>query len=329
MYKKLLKNKKQALIILVMFNVILFSAIFIVRNNLREGEHKSENKLKVITTIFPTYDMAREIGGENIELSQLLAPGVEAHSFEPKPSDMLKINEADIFVYTGSAMEPWADDIIKGVKNPDLIIVDASQGAKFINHEDHEVHEDHEEHGHEHEHEGADPHIWLDFDNVKLMASNITQALIKKDEKNSSLYQLALTQYNNEIDKLDLDYKNSLSDCSSKKIIYGGHYAFAYLAARYNLEYSAAQGFSPDSEPTAKDLIGLVEQIKNNNIAYVYYEELASPKIAETIASETSAKLLLLSAAHNLSKEDFDVRVSFFDVLKNNLINLKLGLGCK
>jgi zinc transport system substrate-binding protein len=101
------------------------------------------------------------------------------------------------------------------------------------------------------------------------------------------------------------------------------------MAKRYSLEYVAAQGFSPDAEPTAKDMIALTEQIRNNKIGYIFYEELTSPKIAETLSKETNAKLLLLNGAHNLAKEDFESGASFISIMEENLKNLALGLGCQ
>ena len=112
-------------------------------------------------------------------------------------------------------------------------------------------------------------------------------------------------------------------------IVYGGHYAFGYLAKRYGLRYLAAQGVAPDAEPTAKDLVRLIEQIKKNNIRYVFYEELTSPKIAETIARETNAKILLLNAAHNVTKDQFERGVSLFEILNTDLEQLKIGLECQ
>jgi len=133
----------------------------------------------------------------------------------------------------------------------------------------------------------------------------------------------------NKLAELDNRYKSELSNCESKEIVYGGHYAFGYMAKRYGLTYTSAQGFSPDSEPTAKDLVDLVEQIKNHNIKYVFYEELTSPKIAETLANETKTKMLLLNGAHNIAKEDYKNNVSFLSIMESNLVNLKTGLVCK
>lgn len=298
-----------AIIILGIFAVLNFSQ-----------KSKSTQKLTVVTTLFPLYDFAKTIGGDKVEVSLLLPPGVEAHSFEPKPSDIARINEAGIFIYTGKFMEPWAEDIIKGLTDKNSPkIVNSSDGIEMV---PGVFHDEDEPAG------SMDPHIWLDFDNDKKMIQTIVTALSEKDPANADYYQQNADEYKNKLSALDAEYETSLSKCQSRKIIYGGHYAFGYLARRYNLEYSAAQGVSPDSEPTAQDLVQLVEQIKKDNIKYVFYEELTTPKIAETIANETNAKMLLLNAAHNLTKADFESDVSFLSIMEENLANLKIGLQC-
>src|SRR3989339_1658522 len=302
---------KKILLILAILAAIIF-VIFALTG--RQGQPTSDSgKITIITTLFPLFDMARDIGGSDVQVTLMLPPGVEAHAFEPTPSDIVKINTADIFVYTGKFMEPWVEDILKGVTNKNLIIVDSSAGISI-----------NEQTG-----DQIDPHIWLYFDNAKMMAENIEQALAKKSPNNIDYYALQLQNYSSELDSLDNQYKTELTNCKTNQIIYGGHYAFGYLARRYDLKYSALQGVSPDAEPTAQDLVRLVEEIKISDIKYIFYEELASPKLAQTIARETGAKLLLLNAAHNITRDQLAAGVSFFDLMRANLDNLKIGLECQ
>jgi zinc transport system substrate-binding protein len=286
----------------------------------RSEEPVQMKKLRVVTTLFPLYDMAKSIGADKVEVLLLVPPGVEAHSFEPRPSDIFKINEADIFVYTGKFMEPWAEDVIKGAVNKNLIVVDASNGSKMIQGISHDADEP----------AGSlDPHIWLDFDNAGIMVKNILQAFQVKDSANKALYEQKAGEYSRKLSELDSLYKTTLAACKNRTIVYGGHYAFGYLAGRYGLKYLAAQGVSPDAEPTAKDLIKLVEQINKDRIKYIFYEELTSPRITETIAGETNAEMLMLNAAHNVSRDQLDQGVSLFDILRKNLENLSRGLECR
>lgn len=298
--------------------VIIVFGIFAVLNFSQKSKNDN-SKLTVVTTLFPLYDFAKTIGGDKVAVTLLLPPGVESHSFEPKPSDIARISEVGVFIYTGKFMEPWAEDIIKGASNKNLKVVDSSVGIQMIPGAFHDADEP----------AGSkDPHIWLDFDNDKIMIQTIATALLEKDPANARYYQQNANEYMNKLSALDAEYKASLSKCQSKEIVYGGHYAFGYLARRYNLEYLAAQGVSPDAEPTAQDLVRLVEQIKKYNVKYVFYEELTTPKIAETLAHETNAKMLLLNAAHNLTKENLDNNVSFLSIMERNLSNLKIGLHC-
>lgn len=286
-------------------------------------EQAVNNKLKVVATIFPNYEITREIGGNRVELLQLLPPGLEAHSFEPKPSDLIKINEADVFIYTSKEMEPWVIDILNGLNNKKLLVVDLSSKVKMISGTHHE-HKDEES-----EEEILDPHIWLDFDNYQLMAQQVSEALVIKDPENKNLYTENLNTLNTKITLLNQKYQEILSNCEKNKIIYGGHYAFGYMTAKYQLNYEAAQGFSPDSEPSAKDLKSLIDQIRREGLNYVYYEEMSTPKIAEIISQETGVGLLQLNAAHNVTKEQVQNKISFISIMENNLNNLKLGLNCK
>jgi len=306
----------------IVFTAIIILVLAGVSPGCKPGQKPAPGvqKIKVVTTLFPLYDFAKNIGGDKVLVSLLLPPGVEPHSFEPKPADIIRINEADIFVYTGKFMEPWAEDVIKGVSNKSLSVVDASKGVKMLP----AVSLDREESS-----AALDPHIWLDFDNGKIMVANIAEALESKDPAGQNFYAQNTQSYDNQLNELDMEFRSSLSDCRSREIVYAGHYAFGYPAARYGLKYAAAQGVSPDSEPTANDLIALIKQIKKNRINYIFYEELTSPRIAQTIADETDAKILLLNAAHNVTRDQFEKGVSFIDIMKSDLANLKTGLECR
>ncbi|MFA5184008.1 MAG: metal ABC transporter substrate-binding protein [Patescibacteria group bacterium] len=339
--------KKKVIVFILIIIAALWSAWSLAGYYRERGSQDPSDKLKVIATLFPLYDMAKNIGGERVEVYQLLPPGLEAHSFEPKPSDIVRINEADVFVYTGRYMETWAEDIINGLASRDIKIIDTSRGVELAQADSGDGYEEELEHGSElgdesghhhdeaadqedgHRHGGVDPHIWLDFSKAQIMVDNIAAALAEKDPANAEFYQNNALIYKDKLTAIDDDYRESLAGCRSRMVVYGGHYAFGYLSRRYGLEYAAAQGISPDAEPTASDLVSLVKQVREDDIKYIFYEELASPKIAETIARETDAKMLLLSAAHNLAKDQFDAGMSFFDVLNRNLDNLKLGLGCE
>ncbi|TAL23212.1 MAG: zinc-binding protein [Nitrospirae bacterium] len=311
----------------VAFILIACLAVMVSSCAKKAEKQQEVKKLTVVTTLFPLYDFAKNIGGQYADVSLLLPPGVEPHGFEPRPEDILKINKAGVFIFTGEHMEPWADKILKGIDNKSLIIVDSSKGITLIE----ESGED--DRGHENKgkiEQESDPHIWLDFGNAQKMVDNILGGFIKADEANADAYRKNAEQYKAMLSALDTKFREGLASCSSKYFIHGGHYAFGYMAGRYGLNYiSAYHGFAPDSEPSAKRLAELVKKMKKHNVRHVFYEELVSPRVADTIAKETGANLLRLHAAHNITREDWNKGVTFAGLMKQTLMNLKTGLQCR
>ncbi len=366
--------KKIIISIIIVFVLIIGVMIFLPREETVESD-----EIKITTTLFPYYSISKEIGGEKVNVSLLLPPGIDAHSFEPRTSDIIRISNSDIFIYTGEIMEPWAKELIDGLSIEEILIVNASQNINLIeadghhhgkdhhhdshhedsNHEDHHHdshHEDsnHEDHHHQdshhedsnheddnhqdshhedsnhgdHHHE-KDPHIWLDIKNAKTISQEITNALIDVSPQNREFFEENLKVYNEKLDNLDKKMKSYLPSCKQREIIYSGHYAFAYFAKRYDLKHTAILGISHDSEPTISSLISVIEKIKNEDINFIFYEELSSPRIAEIIKEETGAEMLPLNPAENLSKEDFEKGISFIDIMEENINNLLIGLDCK
>ena len=316
---------------------IILSLLFFIAGTACQRQEQKAGKAKqlnVVTTLFPLYDFTKNIAGDKVSVTLLLPPGVEAHSFEPKAGDMLRVNGADLFIFTGKFMEPWADGLLKGVDNKGLLVVDASTGITLMEGED-----DHHDHGHgkgeqhgkeSNDHHGKiDPHLWLDFANAQKMVSNILEALVVKDPANKDFYTKNSDAFIAKLADLDRRYKETFLTCKKNIFIHGGHFAFNYLAKRYNLVYISAYHGSPDAEPTPKRLITLKKKMQENNIQYVYYEELIAPRVAEVLAKETGATLLKLHGAHNISKEEFEKGVSFLSLMEGNLKNLKAGLECQ
>ena len=286
---------------------------------------KEAKKLSVITSLFPVYDFAKEIAKDKASVTLLLPPGIEPHSFEPKPADMVSLSNADIFIYTNKYMEPWTDDILKGISNQNLIVVDTSKGIKLAKQKN-----GHSHHGKKNKHEHLDPHIWLDFSNAIVMIDNITEGLIKKDPSNSGFYKQNAEVYKKRIIELDEKFKKSLDTCEKKIFISGGHFSFGYLADRYGLKYiSAFEGFSPDAEPSARQISKIIKTMKEHGLKHIFYEELITPRIAETVQRETGASLLLLHAAHNISKNELAKGETFMSLMEKNLQNLITGLQCQ
>jgi zinc transport system substrate-binding protein len=285
-----------------------------------------------VTTLFPLYDFTKNVAGDKASVTLLLPPGVEAHSFEPKAGDMLRVNAADLLIFTGIFMEPWVGGLLKGVNNKGLLVVDASAGITLMEgQEDHHDHGKGKKEGKEdgYSHGKIDPHIWLDLGNAQKMVNNIRDALVAKDHVNKDFYTKNAEAFIAKLADLDRRYKEALLTCKKSLFVHGGHFAFNYLAKRYSLNYISAYHGSPDSEPTPKRLITLKKKMQENNIQYIYYEELITPRIADILAKETGAKLLKLHGAHNISKDELERGISFVFIMEENLKNLKVGLECQ
>jgi zinc transport system substrate-binding protein len=284
-------------------------------------------KIGVISSLFPWYDLSREIGGDRVEAKLLLPPGVEAHAFEPTPSDMIALSKTKLFVYTGDYMEPWAQDILDGLGGSAPASLVIGQDLAVLEGVEHEHEEGVEEAGKEHS--GLDPHIWLDPMIMSKAAGRLAKALAQLDPAGSSYYNQRLEAYQHRLDQLDEDYRQTLTTCKQNNFIFAGHYAFGYLASRYNLKYEAAQGFSPDAESSPQQLQALSNLIKTTGVKYIFAEELENQQLAEALAQENGVKILLLNSAHNLSKDDLKDGLSYLDIMRSNLKQLSTGLLCR
>lgn len=308
-------------------------------------EHRE--KLRVVTTLFPLYDFTKNVAGERAEVSLLLPPGVEAHSYEPTPMDITKIQNCDLFVFTGPSMEPWVEDLLKSMEKKRFFVVDASSGITLIeskskNYEKGILHTERQESEpesrgksvsgkrHIHHEAGIDPHIWLDFSNAAKMVDSIAAGLCHIDPTKRDIYLKNAEAYKTKLASLDTKYREVLSRCEKKILIHAGHFAFGYLAKRYGLEHiSAYRGTTPNVEPTPKRIIEMIQTIKRHGVKHIFFEELLNPKVAEAIAKETGCTPLLLHGAHNVTRDEIEKGVDFITLMEHNLKNLSKGLQCQ
>lgn len=285
----------------------------------------SPGKLRVVTTLFPLYDFARVIGGDRAEVVLLLPPGMEAHTFEPKPDGIINVNRSSLFIFTNRFMEPWAADIVNGINGGTTRVVDASSGARLLRggRDDHHDH-DADQHG-----EGMDPHLWLDFANAQRMVDTILAGFVAVDPEHGAYYRANAAAYKAKLAELDDRYRSGLASCRTRIFLHGGHYAFGYLANRYGLRYESAYAVAANAEPSPAKLVHLIRQVKAHGLRHIYTEELVEPRIADTIARETGAQVLRLHGAHNISRSELAAGVTFLSLMEQNLTNLRIGLQCR
>lgn len=283
-------------------------------------------KLKIISTVFPPYDIARQIAGDNAEISILLPPGSEIHNYEPSAKDMIAIRNCDIFLYIGGENEQWAEKLINSNDTENVTAVKLIDYVPTLS-EDEDEHEHDHDHNHEHEHE-TDEHIWTSPKNAQLMLSAVYDAICKVDPSDKQTYTKNKDAYAKQLSDLDDAYRSAVGNAKNKTIVLADKFPFRYLAHEYGLEFSAAfAACSDESEPGVSTMIKLTKTIKENNIPAVYYLEFSSTKIADTLCDETGATKLMLHSCHNVSKQDIENNVSYVDLMKQNLENLKLTLN--
>ncbi len=309
-----------------MLKKICFSTLLIISTN-------AISDINVTTSIYPIYSIAKEIGGDKIKLNNIIPFGVEAHGFEPTPADMAKLSKSDIFITSGDSMEPWKDKIVKSLKIEQKVF-DMSEHVKLkaIQEED-EHHEDEKNekghsHEHAHDHSGIDPHYWVSLNNYILMTETITKLFVEKDSTNKDFYIQNSNDYLTKVKALKEKYDLSMATCTNKKILVN-HDAFGYFADDYGVKQYSISGMSPEDKPSAKQISELIDLVKNEKINTVFFEEFASPKVAQTIAKATNVKIDALRPAENISKEENKKGYGYLQIMENNLEKLKFAMDCK
>lgn len=316
-----------------LFFCLMISLVLVFSCKQVEDLPVKDKSLKVIATIFPLYDFARNVGGEKVTVTMLLPPATDAHHYELKPNDIVRVSKTDIFLFTSFEMEQWAYKIINAAaEKSDMLAVEAGRGASLLSlSASYEQDADHPPARPDDDMARAskfDPHIWLDFDNAQKMIDNITTAFINKDPKNSETYKKNAQAYKLQLGNLDKKYRAQLMNCKTRTILHAGHWAFAYLAKKYDLKYLSAYNVSAEAEPSPQQILLLIEQVKGKKLKYIFYEDLAAPRLARTMADETGAGLLKLNNGHDLSKRDIQNGETFITLMERNLANLKKGMQC-
>ncbi|MDR1605390.1 MAG: zinc ABC transporter substrate-binding protein [Gracilibacteraceae bacterium] len=288
--------------------------------NTNEIESQTE-KLSVYASFYPMYDFARKIGGDKAEVVCLTPAGTEPHDWEPAAADIVGLEKAALFVYNGAGMEHWVDDVLAALSNKELVAVEASAGVPLL--EGGEEEEDEEE-GHEEE-GGFDPHVWLNPLYAKIEMANIRDAFVRVDPANSAYYEDNYAQYAAALDELDGEFRSALADPPRREIIVA-HQAFGYLCAAYGLVQEPIEGLAADSEPEPARMAEIIAFAEEHAVSVIFFEELVSPKVAETIAAAVGARTEVLSPLEGLSDEQTAAGDDYFSVMRQNLAALLTAL---
>lgn len=317
--------------------------------------------LQVVTSFYPLYYLASEIGGEHVEVSNLIAAGVEPHDWTPKSQDLVKASQGDLFLYHGAGLETWIDDFLKGVSSDSKSVVaevstgidliagyehdhDHGHGEEEHGHDDHghehgeEGHDhdadehSHDDAGHEQEHAGegghshdTDPHTWVSPKSALILASNIKNSLAEVDPDHAADYEANYAAVKEKLETLDREYEEGLQGVSQKNLVVS-HQAFGYLARDYGLTQLSIMGLSADAEPRAQDIVNIAKFVKENGVKYIFFEELISDQLAKMLASEAGVDTMVLNPLEGLTKEQEQAGVTYLELMQTNLQNLLQAL---
>lgn len=270
-------------------------------------------KLTVYTSFYPMYDLTKKVGGDKINLKNLIPAGTEPHDWEPTPGDMGNLEKADVLIYNGAGMETWIDKVLKSIDNEKLVTVEASKGLKLLDNTD------------KNENLTYDPHVWLNPMLAKQEMEAIKNALVSADPLNKEYYEKNYNDNAQKLDQLDQEYKKTIGVLSKKDIVVA-HQAFGYLCSAYGLNQVAIEGLAADSEPSPARMAEIVNFVKEKQLKYIFFEELVSPKVTQTIAQETGATATVLNPLEGLSEADQQAGKDYFSVMRDNLEVLKKAL---
>ena len=331
----------------VMFLFCLLSGCGRAESGEEPGDGEGGRKLKVAATLFPYYDFVRQVAGDQVELSLVIPAGMDSHSFEPTPKDIRIMQEADVIIANGGAMEHWVDQVVDSFDREDQTVVimmdhvDAVEEeiVEGMEHSDEghghvHVHEDSEEDGHLEEDESQyeieyDEHIWTSPVNAMRMVDVIAETLTERDPDHGAMYQAGAAAYLEELERLDKEFREVRDSAVHDMIVMGDKFPLRYFADTYGLRYRAAfSGCSSDTEPSARTIAYLIDKVKEEGLPVIYYLELSSHRVAEIIGEETGAEPLLFHSCHNVTRRQFEEGVTYLELMEQNVKNLREGL-CK
>lgn len=321
-------KKFLAVIITSLILVATLCACGNTENSVSKAQSGIDGKISVVTTIFPPYDFARQIGGDNVDLTMLLKPGTESHNYDPTPQDIIKIQNCDLFIYVGGESDEWVRDILESNDSKPKKIISLMDCVDTLQEEiveGMEKDKDKDNDGHEIEY---DEHVWTSPKNAIIISKKISLALTELDKDNAKVYEKNTTEYSKKLSLLDSKFQNIVDNAKRKTIIFGDRFPMRYFADEYGLKYYAAfPGCSSETEPSAATVSFLIDKVKAEKIPVVFSIEFSNGKVADTICEDTRAKKLTFHSCHNVTQEQFDSGVTYIDLMNQNAESIKEALS--
>ena len=307
--------------ILKVLIVLLLINLFSCSTNKEENKEEEiiDDKLTIVTTIFPIYDWTKEIikGNQDIELIYLLDNGLDLHNYQASAQDIIKINNCDLFIYVGGESDEWVEDALANKTNKDMVVINLldvlGDSVK-------------EEEGPEY-----DEHVWLSVKSSSIICSKIAEELEKADPDNKSIYEANAKEYIAKLDELDNKYQEVVSGAKFDTVLFGDRFPFRYLVDDYNLDYFAAfVGCSAESEASFETITFLADKVDELGLKSILQIETSDGKIANTIKDNTKSKdqqILTMDSMQSVTADELQSGVTYISVMESNLEVLKSALN--
>ena len=296
-------------------------------------ENLASDRLKVVTTIFPEYDWVREILGDKAgeaDITLLLDNGVDLHSYQPTAEDILKIGEADVFIYVGGEADEWVEDALKEASNPDRKVINLLEVLGDSVKEEEVVEGMEHEHGEEPEY---DEHVWLSLRNAQILCDAIAESLGEADPGDAATYTANAADYKSKLAALDKSYREAVDAADIRTVLFGDRFPFRYMTDDYGLDYYAAfAGCSAETEASFETVIFLADKLDELGLPAVLTIEKSDGKIAETIRDNTASKdqkILVMDSLQSTTSEDIKNGATYTGAMEDNLEVLKEALGAE
>ena len=319
---KVIKLNKIICIIILVIILVIFIYALIKPNNTKT---KSADKLSVVCTSFVGYDFVKAItkDSNNIEITYLLDSGVDAHNFEPTASQIIAIQQSDLFVYNGGEMENWTEQVIPTIDLSNTKLIKLMDTVELFK----EEHIDGAEEDEEHQELAWDEHVWTSPKNAIKILESLELVLQEIDYEEKENFKKNTDNYKKQIEKLDKDIWDIVENAKRKRLVFGDRMPIRYFLEEFGLKASGAfNGCSTETEPSTKTLTYLINLVKEENIPVVLYIENGNSKVANIISKETGAKAMQIQTLHSISNEDYKNGETYVTLMNRNLEVLKNAL---
>ena len=295
---------------------------------------ENSDRLQIVAAVFPAYDFARSAAGELADVTLLLPPGAESHSYEPTPADILRVQRCDLFLYLGGESDAWVDTILSAIEPQGEALrmidcvelleeetVEGMQGGHGHQEEDHQE-EDHQDHDGLGEVVGMDEHVWTAPRNAAAITRSVAERLETMDPENGETYRANAGAYARELEALDRDFAAFFDTLPDRTMVFGDRFPLLYFAEAYDLDYYAAfPGCGAQTEPSAATVAFLTEKARGERA--VWYIEFSNHLVADSIAEAAGTETALFHTCHNVSRADLEAGVTYVSLMRANLETLE------